>query len=73
MVHLEHIGTANTTDINNDQLNIVLDALEHEMLRYNEALVTISEKAAAAAIRAAVVEIGKVHHKLCLMMDENYK
>lgn len=73
MVHLEHIGTANTTDITNDQLNIVLDALEHEMQRYNEALATISEKAAAAAIRAAVTEIGKVHHKLCLMLDENYK
>ena len=73
MVHLEHIGTANMTDITNEQLNIVLDALEHEMLRYNQALATISEKAASAAIRAAVTEIGKVHRNLCLMMDENYQ
>lgn len=73
MVHLEHIGTATTTDITNDQLNIVLDALEHEMQRYNQATATISAETANAAIRAAVTEIGKVHHKLCLMMDENYK
>ena len=73
MVHLEHTETAYTTDITNDQLNIVLDALEHEMQRYNQATTTISAETANAAIRAAVTEIGKVHHKLCLMMDENYE
>lgn len=71
MVHLEQKQNARTSTLSNDQVLIILDALESQMQRYNEAsdIIGTSANHARQSIREAVTAIREVHKTFCEMMD----
>lgn len=71
MVHLENKKTNRTAVLSDGQLLIVLDALEAQMKRYNEAsdIIGASASHARQAVREAVTAIREVHMRFCAMMN----
>lgn len=74
MVHLQHTNpTTKQTDIlehiNNDDVTRILDALEHEMERYNKALDLVTDPNARHAINQAKKPLKELHTKFCHLLD----
>ena len=71
MVQLENQKTVRTATMSNEQVLIVLDALEAQMQRYNEAADAMGTTADAArkAIREAVHQVFEIHSMFCDMLN----
>ena len=73
MVHLQHTDpTTKQPDtlehINNDDVTRILDALAHEMERYNKALELVTDQNARAAIELAKKPLKDLLTKFCHLL-----
>lgn len=74
MVHLQHTNpTTKQPDtlehISNDDVTRIIDALGHEMERYNKALELVTDQNARAAIEWAKKPLKDLHTKFCHLLD----
>jgi len=74
MVHLQHTDpTTKQPDtlehINNDDVTRIIDALAHEMERYNKALELVTDQNARAAIELAKKPLKDLLTKFCHLLD----
>ena len=72
MVHLERVRPMEVKEaISDREIDIVADALLHEMERLNKAMDLVTDEDARHAIQRAKDKVYRVHQKVCrLLVDE---
>ena len=69
MVHLERVlPMAVKESVTDREIDIVADALLHEMERLNKALDLVTDEDARHAIQKAKDKVYRVHQKVCLLL-----
>lgn len=71
MVHLERKNPDAREHISNDEVTIVMDALLHEMERYNKAIDMITDENARHALNKAKERVYRVYQVFNRLMPED--
>lgn len=70
MVTLNNEKKGVMLNLSNDGVNCVLDALLHEIERYNKAIDLCTDARVQKACKDAKTDILAVHHMFCKLLDE---
>jgi hypothetical protein len=70
MVHIERKNPDVITNISNDEVTIVVDALFHELERYNQAEALVMDSEARQTIRTAKAKVLKVYNTFCSLLHD---